>query len=1293
MNRSRLKRSLGIAALVVGALIVLAIAVVELVSWNFLKPRIAAQVASATGRELSIEGKVEVDLLPRPRITLHDVSLANPDWAGPDNFIHLDRLRAAPDVAALLTGRLALARIDIDAPVVRLIERDDGPGNWVMAGDTESDGQSDGEPVPVHRVHVENAEIHYRSADSDSALTLKAPAIRWRDDGESSSLAATLAVRDRRVDIEADADSLFAWDSPEPSFGGQLRLSAGESRVDTEFSLSKQAFPAEWQARLDARVADLDRWIALVPGIAPTGVGALSLQASLARSGTTWRAEQVDLRAMQSRLQADLAMDAAGEMPELSGSIRFGALDADVLGQAIPGRDATKSQPDAFAPPPIMPRLAGSLDVEFDRIEGLAVPIEGAEGRLSFGPHQLALEDIGLRAAGGSLQGSARIASGPESVSAAVALFAEGLRLRGGEQDGRTFDGDVDIRLEAFPREAWGRETILRHLKIDTAQVDYANPRKDTRLSASARLDGDDSRPVVTVSGTIGERPLEAKIEGGPLTAAWPGPAYALAGRAESASLALSVDTTLRSALAPARFEGRLSLAGDDVGDLGSWLGRDLVTTPPFRVSTRLDREGAQWNADEVRIELGATNLGGSVSANVEGRPHLTAALRGEVLDLGWLPAATGGRGGDGDAGDGAHGPESLRGFDAELELEVAEVRLPDAPTLGQLGLEARLEQGIVEVRRLDTSVAAGTLSLEGRLDAAETPASAQVDARFADIALSRLGETFTPLEERLGRLSGNLRVAATETLAEAYRDDVLAPMIGRVRIEPSELRFDDPDAGTEMRLSLVTEGLGEGEQRFRIDGSGRYDGDPFSMTYRSDALLDIRLPERPYAVDLDALIVDSRIELDGTLLRPLALEGLDLELALAGPNPQRLSRLLGIPLPELPAYEVSGELGLQQARWTLRDLDGTVGDSDLRGRLSLETDTSPPALTGELRSDSLDIDDLAGIAGAEPGTGTGKAPQEEQGTEAGQSDDRRFVLPAEPFIGDAWREVRADVRYRASAVRAGDVPLSDLLIEFRLTDGVARFAPVGFGVGEGSVDFTLNLDASRQPPEGTLSVEMRAVDLREALQDWDLADESVGIVAAQGKFWVTGESVADLLGSADGGLILLMSEGRLEALLVELAGLDASQAFLSWLRGRPAIPINCAYADLKARDGLVRLDTFVVDTTDTIFTAGGEVDFDDERLDISVLAHPQDASALIARTPFHFGGTFADIQTGVHGGEAALRIGASAGLAAVAGPLAALVPLLEAGVDDRTGYCQGLVQRTSDAIETEGDDDDEEGS
>lgn len=95
-----------------------------------------------------------------------------------------------------------------------------------------------------------------------------------------------------------------------------------------------------------------------------------------------------------------------------------------------------------------------------------------------------------------------------------------------------------------------------------------------------------------------------------------------------------------------------------------------------------------------------------------------------------------------------------------------------------------------------------------------------------------------------------------------------------------------------------------------------------------------------------------------------------------------------------------------------------------------------------------------------------------------------------------------------------------------------------------------------------------------------------------------------------------------------------------------------------------------------------GTVNLNNERLDITIFAHPKDVSALSANSPLHLGGTFNKPDFGVQTADLVLQAGSSAVLAALATPIAALLPLLDFGTGDEIRYCNGLVSRSLQAID-----------
>lgn len=1300
------------------ALLVLAAITVELVSWNFLKPVITDRVEQATGREAAIAGDLSVSLLPRPRLSLEDLSLANPDWARDSQFIEIDRLRIAPGLFELLMGRVELAQVDIDAPVIRLIGRANGPPNWVLEA-MESNG-SDGaaaDSVVIGGVAVSNAVIQYRPVGAETVRVLEIPSVRLSDNGDSLSASAIVSANDHEIELEADTDSLIGWLAARESFEGELRVGVGDSRLRAEFFAAGSSPLEDWESRIEAdlqsglqsRVQPVIGWAGFGPGTPAPDIGPLKLAASLQRSGAVWKAERIELTVMENSLEGRLSLDTGEEVPVLEGALESRSFNVAALQAGLGSRDESRITIDSL---PVFPALTAIVELEIAQIAGMAMVLTDFSTRLELIDRRLAAEQLSFDIGGGRMEGSIAATSAPGSLQAELDLstadirFGEeppGLDVVGRMPEGMPkglLQGSLGGRLAAslgpidrasLAQAGSPTAMLATHLRLPHAEFSFEadgvedQGEETTRLSINADVSPESTVPSLSVSGTLASRPLDVSVEGDPLADFESASAYALMARASSGGLALAVDTTLEAILQPAGFAGHVSVHVEHSRELERWADRPVMALPTVDMNARLQREGDLWSAEPFRIEMGETDLRGQVRFSAGERPRVDADLTTETLDLTRLArlsspsstqAETSAHGNaESTAGQGVADLTVLQSFDGGLDLSATKVTLPGVPALGQLEFAGTLDAGELSVDSLQFELAGGTVSLRSSMDANSLPASARLEARFSDVALSRVVDTFTPLEDRLGLLSGKVRAIVTQNLDEAARDDVFAPMIGRLQIEPSTLQFADAEAGTELSITAQTRGLEDGQQRFEMDGSGTYDGDPLSIQFRGDALLDARVPGRPYSVDLDAGVVQSRIKLGGTLLRPLLLAGMDLELSLQGPSPERLSRLLGVPLPELPPYTVTGRFGLEDGRWSLSDLDGTVGDSDLKGRLAFDPEQSPPLLTGRLRSDSVDIADFAQIFGAGP------EPAETE-DKTGDEPQDRFVLPEAPFAGDAWQQVNADVQYRGASVRAGDVPLSEVALNFLLKDGVGKFEPVGFGVGDGRVDFTLTLDANQNPPDGTLGVRVQALDLRDLMRGWDLAEDSVGVVAAQGKLWVQGRSVAALLGSADGGLVMLMTEGRLDALLVQLAGLDAGQAFLAWLGDPDAVPINCAYADLQARQGKVELDTFVVDTPDTVFTAGGNVDMNEERADVSIVVYPRDPSVLVGRTPLRISGSFDSIEVGIHGGQLGMRAGAAVALGTIAGPLGALVPLLDVGGNEGKGYCEGLVSRTLEAIE-----------
>ncbi len=1218
------------------ALLFIAVIAAELVSWNFLKEPIRQRAEAATGREFQINGDVEVNLLPLPHLVLEEVALANGQWARTPEMLTASRLEVTPSLTNLVRGKLVLDNLTVTDPTLNLENRDQKPGNWVLPTTTSPDNPGEGSaesqggpPIVIHDIELSDAEITYLAPGMERPHVLS---------------LSSVAVSGDRVSLQAEAT-----------------LAMGSERVTVPLELTGKA--------------------------------------SLGYASGQWQLSELDVQVGGTHVAGSIGLDTDADPPALTGELHSSSVNVTNILEAMPASpEPTGSQGLSV---PVLPNLVGDLNITVDQLIWEPMTVSNLEAHFSPGQHTLTLETLRFTIAKGTVEGTASLTSNADVVAAEARIRLQEIA----PQEDHRLNGELALNLgEVQQADSLDYQALLNQLDIKTGQASYRSGQEDTDLNLTLDESGDPPAPVVSASGQFQGKSLEMTIRGAPLSALADGLAnYPLQAEARSGQLFAWADTRLGALLTPETFTGNLVLEGRNGQDLDRWINPSLPPLPDFRLVGQLSRDQDRWSVTSLEGAIGSTELAGEVHFRNGAPPMISLDLDAGRIEIAEFTAN------EEDTADDEAGAESdsrtqatpdsesdresplavLNTFNGQMNLSADTLVLPDGPALGDVQLTGQLEGGQAHVETVRFEVANGSWNSTLNLNASSQPASGALDATFNGISLSEFGDTFTTVEDRLGKLSGELHLNLTETLAADWQGDLLLPYLGQLIVEPSWLRFTDSQADTDMTLELETRDSDSGNQAFHIDGSGQYDGAPFSLRFRGDPLLDARIPDRQYSLELTSDVVDSYLQVQGTISQPLAMKGLDLGLELEGPDPQRLSRLLGIPLPELPPYSVSGDLTLRDQRWRVTNIAGMVGDSDLNGSIMFDADSRPPFLSADLTSTSLDLKDLGGLVGAEPEPTNPESaspdPSNAETQDASAADGD--VLPDQPLATPAWQNLTADVRYRGDSVRAEGIPLEDVVIDFKLANGHAQFDPVRFGIGGGRVDFNLELDTKADPPEGTLELEVQSVNLREALDNWALANNSVGTVAAQGKFWVTGASIAELLASADGGLVLLMTQGKLDALLVELAGLDLAQSFLSWIRARDPIPIDCTYADVQSRNGVATIDTLAIDTPDTSFTGTGTIDLQSEKLDITLYAHPKDVSIFSARTPFHIGGTFSDIDPGLHEGGLVLRAGGSAMLAAVAGPVAALLPLLDLGTGDNIPYCQGLASRSLEAIGGPGDD------
>ena len=460
----------------------------------------------------------------------------------------------------------------------------------------------------------------------------------------------------------------------------------------------------------------------------------------------------------------------------------------------------------------------------------------------------------------------------------------------------------------------------------------------------------------------------------------------------------------------------------------------------------------------------------------------------------------------------------------------------------------------------------------------------------------------------------------------------------------------------------------------FALKVNGEYHGQKLHGTGKIGGLLALRDTNQPFPLQAQVSIADTKVALAGTLTDPLDLGALDLRLKLAGSSLSNLYPLTGVTLPDSPPYSTDGHLTAKLreatgATFTYDNFNGKIGSSDIHGDLSFVASKPRPKLTGKLVSNQLLMVDLAPLIGADSND-----KQKARGGSSKQPADK--VLPVEEFRTERWRDMDADVEFTGKRiVQSADLPFTDLYTHVVLTDGVLKLEPLRFGVAGGKLDAQINLNGRDTPLQGRAKLTARNFKLKQLFPTFEPMKTSFGELNGDASISGTGNSVARLLGTANGNLKMLINDGAISRSLMEIAGLNVGNYVVGKIFGDEDVKINCAAADFGIKDGLATSRLFVFDTQNAIIYIDGTANFATERLDLKITPESKGFRVFSLRSPLYVRGTFAHPDAGVEAVPLLLRGAGMVALGVIAGPAAGLLALV-APSGDVPNQCAPLLQQ-----------------
>jgi uncharacterized protein involved in outer membrane biogenesis len=368
-------------------------------------------------------------------------------------------------------------------------------------------------------------------------------------------------------------------------------------------------------------------------------------------------------------------------------------------------------------------------------------------------------------------------------------------------------------------------------------------------------------------------------------------------------------------------------------------------------------------------------------------------------------------------------------------------------------------------------------------------------------------------------------------------------PAIRRFEINDGHVRIEDQTrhltfVGTVSSSEVVG---AQTVQGFRLRGDGRLNTEPFTMNLTGGPLINVD-PDRPYPFDADVHAGATHVLAKGSITKPFDLGLFRTSLQVTGPDMADLFPLTGLTLPNTPPYTVSGTLARNDRIYRYEGLNGRVGDSDLHGWMAVKTGLKRPMLTGDVRSNMLSMKDLSAVIGGGSTNAKAGPIKASQVQVAQKMRAAQRLFPDTELNVDRLRKMDADVKYRATSIRGGVIPVKSGSVHVLLDNGLLKLDDLTFALPQGQMAGQVAINARQAIPAVDLDMKMTGARLEQFLPVRFKTGAVGGSLVARARLHGTGKSLHQAASTASGTVAAVVPHGEIREAFAELMGVDVTK-------------------------------------------------------------------------------------------------------------------------------------------------------
>lgn len=357
-------------------------------------------------------------------------------------------------------------------------------------------------------------------------------------------------------------------------------------------------------------------------------------------------------------------------------------------------------------------------------------------------------------------------------------------------------------------------------------------------------------------------------------------------------------------------------------------------------------------------------------------------------------------------------------------------------------------------------------------------------------------------------------------------------------------------------------------------------------------ATLVLNLSSGSTQVELDALLDDLRSASD-----------VKMDFAVRSGSLAELSQFVQKELPDKGPLSLSGTMQIAPQNYALQDFDLRIADQRANGdvAVSMTTEGDLSQVRGQLLFPYLDLSPFV-IGGSKP-VAPGEplevdAEAEQTVRESTESDDVDEVasdrlFPTDPLPLEKLRLVDIDMRVKADRLVIGELDGNNFDLHVTMQDGLMEVEPITGVSGEGTLDGYIHFDARNDIAELDTDIVLDRMPMPNIGGEVDLKFVLKG----------EGESVAEILGTADGRLIVAVQD----ATIPHSFATNFGSGLMSFTADKEETALECLIVKMQIEDGFAEFhNTLAAQLTEVTWHGGGKINLKTEKLGVAIEPKPR---------------------------------------------------------------------------------------